>query len=103
MRRERRPRQLKRADPPACRACGARILFAYRPASGKWVVLDHRPDPTHGDTAVVHRGRKALATVLEGPRLHQARADGMYLFRDHHATCPAAPAFRQLVTEERFQ
>lgn len=105
MRRERppHPRRRVKRDPPTCRACGARILFAWRPEAGKWLVLDPTPDPDRGDTAVIRRGGRLIATVLIGTQLLEHRDHGTYLHRDHHATCPAAPGFRALVTEERYQ
>lgn len=76
-----------------CRSCDAEIFWVTTEA-GKSMPLDALPK-LDGNVMLHRQSGKAVATVLAGLFLAEARDSGRVLYMPHHATCPQGQAWRK--------
>lgn len=77
---------------PACRSCGAPIVWVVVRPGGRRMPVDAEPGP---DGTVVIDSDGTMARVLSGAALVGARVDGTPLYLSHFATCPQAGEWRR--------
>ena len=82
----------------ACKRCGAPMVWAKNPETGKALPIDAAPD-ANGNIAleVGYENGKAdlFANVLTGDELEREPGGKRPLHKSHFATCPAASEFRR--------
>lgn len=71
------------------------MRFARHPRTGKWMILDAKPDDL-GNVVVVE-GDEGQEEVMVFKSAAEARAafPGEPLYYDHHATCPNAAEWKR--------
>lgn len=78
---------------PACRSCGAAVLWVKLVPRGSTAPLDAEPS-TAGNIRMLGE-RNAVAKVLSKAEIAVARGEGEQLYTSHFATCPNSKQHRK--------